>query len=211
MIQWLQVTSGRGPAECCWVVAQVVQCIVEDAASAGLRAKVLEAEPGDESATLKSALIAVEGDSVVDFLRGWEGVVQWIGTSPFRPHHNRKNWFVGVSGLELPEESAEWSERDLRIERMRASGPGGQHVNKTETAVRITHLPTGLIATAQEERSQHLNRKLAMARLFKLLQEREQNAEDQSRQERWLQHNELERGNPIRVYRGKDFRPVPFQ
>ena len=152
------MTSGRGPAECCWVVAQVVQCIVEGAASAGLRAKVLEAEPGDESATLKSALVAVEGDSVVDFLR--------------------------------------------------ASGPGGQHVNRTETAVRITHLPTGLSATAQEERSKHLNRKLAMARLFKILQQRGQNAEDQSRQERWLQHNELERGNPIHVYRGRDFRSL---
>jgi peptide chain release factor len=208
MIRWLQVTSGRGPAECCWVVARVVQRIVEEAVSAELSARVLEAEPGDESATLKSALIAVEGDSVVDFTRRWEGVVQWIGNSPFRPHHKRKNWFVGVSGLELPEETAEWSERNLKIERMRASGPGGQHVNKTETAVRITHLPTGLSASAQEERSQHLNRKLATARLFRLLQEREQSAEEQTRQERWLQHNELERGNPIRVYRGTDFRSV---
>jgi peptide chain release factor len=95
-----------------------------------------------------------------------------------------------------------WNERELSIETLRASGPGGQHVNRTESAVRVTHRPTGLSVLAQEERSQHLNRRLALARLAALLAER---AEQQSRaaeDQRWRQHTQLERGNAVRIYRG---------
>ena len=103
MVSWLQITSGRSPEECCWVVHKLSQCV--------------------------SALLPLEV-----------------------PH---------------------WSDNEFKIEKMRASGPGGQHVNKTETAVRITHMPTGITAVAQEERSQHLNRKLAMSRLNVLLRQKE--------------------------------------
>ena len=98
-----------------------------------------------------------------------------------------------------------WDAADVRVETLRASGPGGQHVNRTESAIRVTHLPTGLTAIAQEERSQHLNRRLALARLADLLAEQ---AETRIREEmttRWRQHTQLIRGNPVRVYRGKDW------
>ena len=93
----------------------------------------------------------------------------------------------------------------MRIETLRASGPGGQHVNRTESAVRVTHLPTGLSALAQEERSQHLNRRLALARLAHRFDERAETQTRAAETTRWRQHTQLIRGNPVRVYRGADW------
>lgn len=205
MICWLQITSGRGPAECCWAVAQLVPRILDEAAKKKLKARLVEAIPGEKPSTYRSALLALEGETVSEFIREWTGTVQWIGKSPFRPRHKRKNWYVGVYPLEPPEPDL-WSENDLRIETMRASGPGGQHVNKTETAIRVTHLPTGLSAIAREERSQHLNRKLALTRLAELVRQEKNRAKLKKQQERWSQHNRLERGNPVRVFEGDRFR-----
>jgi peptide chain release factor len=112
---------------------------------------------------------------------------------------------VGVE-VYTPPERPQWSERDLRIDVMRSSGPGGQHVNKTSSAVRVTHLPTGVSIVAREERSQHQNRRLALARLARLLDDQHADVEGQAKQQRWEQHGDLERGNPVRVYQGPDFR-----
>jgi peptide chain release factor len=123
----------------------------------------------------------------------------------FRPHHKRKNWFVDVTAFE-PVEKAPWRAEDIRVDRLRASGPGGQHVNKTESAVRVTHMPTGLCAVSQEERSQHLNKKLAMARLQAMIRRREDQAEKGLDRRRWNRHNGVERGNAVHVFRGSKFR-----
>ena len=164
--RWLQVTAGKGPVECAWAVVQVVEKIHHEAKTAGLSARTVEIHAGPESGTAESALIAVSGggQDVEGFVRNWRGTVQWIARSPFRPEHKRKNWFVGVEILEAVAETL-FDAKDVYWETMRASGPGGQHVNRTESAVRVTHLPAGMQAAASEERSQHRNRKLALARL----------------------------------------------
>ena len=203
---WLQITAGQGPAECQWVVAQVVEALHREADERNLAYHLLEDVPGDEKNTSKSVLIALEGADLEMFVRSWAGTVQWIGKSPFRPNHRRKNWYVGVE-IYKPSEQVRWSEADLRIETMRSSGPGGQHVNKTSSSVRVTHLPTGIAVVGREERSQHQNRRLALARLEQLLADRQADAEGRVRQLRWSQHGELERGNPVRVYEGQNFRP----
>ncbi len=205
MTNWLQVTSGRGPDECCWVVARVVEAITQDASANGYNLNVLEVVPGSKPDLFKSALLSIEGDGLSEFLSQWEGTIQWIGKSQFRPKHKRKNWFVGVTSYEAPEE-VDYSCSEFRFESMRSSGPGGQHANKIESAVRVTHMPTGINAIAQEERSQHMNRKLALSRLHKKLQQQKQSTEMQLQQERWDEHNALERGNPIRVYEGLKFK-----
>jgi peptide chain release factor len=145
------------------------------------------------------------GPSLEDFAKTWRGTVQWTARSPFRPEHKRKNWFVGVEVIE-PVDETRFNLKEVRWETMRASGPGGQHVNRTESAVRVTHLPTGVQATAMEERSQHRNRKLALARLTNKLAEINSKRHGEAREERWRAHQELERGNPVRVFRKEETR-----
>ncbi len=201
----LQITSGRGPIECAWVTARLADALVTEARSAGLRAEVIEEEPGSKNGTLLSALIHLTGENSGAFTANLEGTVQWIGYSGFRPGHKRKNWFVGVQHIPIPA-TLTFSDQDVRIETMRGSGPGGQHVNTTESAVRAVHLPTGLAAIARDERSQTANRKRALERLSILVARRSERQQDAAKQQRWEGHNELERGNPVRVYEGERFR-----
>jgi len=194
---WLHITAGQGPAECAWAVVKVLEQIQKEAVAASFQCRTLEIEPGPEPGTAQSALISI---SDAAFANSWIGTVQWTARSPFRPLHKRKNWFVGIDVFE-PVDETSFSPRDLRWETMRASGPGGQHVNKTESAVRVIHLPTGTAATAMEERSQHRNRKLALALLMRKLKQLDANRFGEARQERWRAHQELQRGNPVRVLR----------
>lgn len=208
MIGWLQITSGRGPGECCWVVCQLAGYLMREARQRGLRAEMIEGVPGNLPGTMKSALIALEGDEdVFNFISSWEGTVRWTGHSMFRPLNKRKNWFVGVQALEETSRQ-DWVAGDIRIDCMRSSGPGGQHANKTETAVRATHLPTGLCAVSQQERSQLLNKRLALARLRELLREKEHLRRRDFDQQRWRQHDSIERGNAVRTFKGLNFKPI---
>ena len=204
---WLQLSAGRGPAECGWVVGQLAPRLSRDLSAHGLTVEEIARTSGEHGSDARSILLRVSGPEATAPVRSWLGTIQWIGASPYRPHHGRKNWFVSVAAFEEPETDF-WDATAVRVDTLRASGPGGQHVNRTESAVRVTHLPTGLSAIAQEERSQHLNRRLALARLANLFAAR---ADTQMRADttaRWQQHTRLIRGNPVRVYRGKDWTPI---
>jgi peptide chain release factor len=205
--QLIQITSGRGPAECCWVVAQLLKLLLQEARSRGLTATVIDREPGVENATLTSASVKLVGDGLEDFLKSWEGSILWVGQSPYRRHHKRKNWFVGINRLSLPDKHYVLEERDIRYEATRAGGPGGQHVNKVSTAVRATHLPSGITVLASESRSQLQNKKAAKERLAGLLEAKRLQYQLESIRQGWQQHGELERGNPVRQFRGSDFKP----
>jgi len=198
---WFQITAGKGPAECAWAVVKVLEQMQQEAISAPLEFRTIEIEPGPKPGSAQSALISISGGAPLEsFANSWHGTVQWTARSPFRPEHKRRNWFVGIDVLEPVEETC-FDARDVRWETMRASGPGGQHVNRTESAVRVTHLPTGIQAVASEERSQHWNRKLALARLMQKLNQINSKSHDDARNERWRAHQKLERGNPVRVFR----------
>lgn len=198
----LHLTSGKGPAECRWVVAQLAKAFADEAAMIGVTCEVLDAQEELPA----SLLMRVSGDGALAFVRERTGTILWIGESPFRPRHKRRNWFVGVALAPMPEDVPDLRDSDIDFQAMRASGPGGQHVNKTDSAVRATHRPTGLVATAQEQRSQHANRKLAKLKLAMLLEERRSGASDDVRHEQWSVHQQLERGNPVRIYTGPKFK-----
>lgn len=198
----LHLTSGKGPDECRWVVAQLAKAFADEAARIGVTCEVLDAQ--DELPA--SLLMRVSGDGALAFVRERTGTILWIGESPFRPRHKRRNWFVGVALAPVPEDVPDLRDSDIDFQAMRASGPGGQHVNKTDSAVRAIHRPTGLVATAQEQRSQHANRKLAKLKLAMVLEERRSGATEQVRQEQWSVHQQLERGNPVRTYDGPKFK-----
>lgn len=198
----LHLTSGKGPAECRWVVSRLAEAFAGEAAKAGVTCEVLDAQ--DELPA--SLLMRVSGDGALTFARERIGTILWTGESPFRPRHKRRNWFVGVALAPVPEDVPDLRDSDIDYQAMRASGPGGQHVNKTDSAVRATHRPTGLVATAQEKRSQHANRKLAKLKLAMLLEERRSGASHDVRQKQWSAHQQLERGNPVRTYTGPKFK-----
>ncbi len=146
------------------------------AADRGFDAQVIEASPGEE-AGLKSATFTVKGENAYGILKAERGVHRLVRLSPFDQAHRRHTSFaqVIVSPL-LPEDAdVEIDEGDLRIDTYRASGAGGQHVNKTDSAVRITHLPTGIVVQCQNERSQASNKatalKILKSRLVELAEE----------------------------------------
>ena len=199
---YLQITSGRGPAECCRVVALVLEKILHQAKKLDLSAEVLEREPGVINRTLFSATLSVEGKGSEDIVKEWKGTVQWIAQSPYRIYHKRKNWFIGIKTFLTPDMKT-FNDKDFSYQTLRASGPGGQHVNKTESAVRITHLPSGMSVLASDQRSQLQNKKLATERLLLKLATWEIEQAMQIAQENWNNHNQLQRGNPIKVIKGK--------
>ncbi len=204
---WLQMTSGRGPAECQLAVAGLLDVLLTEARAARLTPEILDAVAGDTRGALLSALVKIEGATAAGFAARWRGSAQWICRSPLRPTHKRRNWFVGVEVLSPARAGPDAVEpRDVVFEALRASGPGGQHVNKTESAVRATHRPTGLVAVAREERSQAMNRKLALAKLDALVMAARETAAAGTERDRWNQHDQLERGNPVRVFVGAEFR-----
>lgn len=202
---WLQISAGQGPDECAWVVSAFLKYLQAQANKHQIELDLLESEAGQIPQTLKSVLISLNGPEAESFARQWQGSIQWIGQSPFRPHHKRKNWFIGVEIFEPPPENS-WQESDFKFENLRRSGPGGQNVNKVETAVRITHGPSGQSIVANQERTQWRNRQLGLARLIALLQGQNQHKQQIAQQQRWLSHHQLERGNAICIFNGPEFR-----
>lgn len=201
----IQITAGRGPAECCWVVAQVLKYFLEDVQNVGVTYTILQRVKGIENGTLQSVTLKLQGDQVNTLVSSWLGTVQWIGTSTFRKYHKRKNWFIGIYELDLiPIEKI--AEKDIVFQTMRSSGPGGQHVNKVNSAVRATHKPTGTSIVVMDSRSQHQNRKIAVERLQNKVVEAQLEQLKKSVSDEWENHLNVQRGNPVRVFKGTDFK-----
>jgi peptide chain release factor 2 len=167
----------------------------------GFKTEVIEASPGEE-AGLKSATFTVEGENAYGILRAERGKHRLVRLSPFDQAHRRHTSFAQVIPAPLLSQDGdvEIDENDLRIDTYRAQGAGGQHVNKTDSAVRITHLPTGVVVQCQNERSQTANKQTAMRILKSRLAEV---AEEEREQELAKERGVVSMGfggNPIRSY-----------
>ena len=200
--EYIQITSGRGPVECCRVVVLVMNKIIKQAKSLGYEVEVVEHEDGSNDGCMFSATLAIEGDNIFSLKSEWEGSVLWVAQkNPFRPWHRRKNWFVGVHFFK-PLQTGTINESDITYETLRSSGPGGQNVNKVETAVRAIHVPSGTTVLASDMRSQSQNKKLARERLIMKLSAAEEAKQLQQTHDVWMNHNTLERGNPVKKFKG---------
>ena len=200
--EYIQITSGRGPVECCRVVVLVMNKIIKQAKSLGYEVEVVEHEDGSNNGCMFSATLAIEGDNIFSLKSEWEGSVLWVAQkNPFRPWHRRKNWFVGVHFFK-PLQAGTINDSDITYETLRSSGPGGQNVNKVETAVRAIHVPSGTTVLASDMRSQSQNKKLARERLIMKLSAAEEAKQLQQTHDVWMNHNTLERGNPVKKFKG---------
>ncbi len=198
----LQLSAAQGPDECALAVAKALQRLLREAETLGTEVRVIEEEAGPRRGTLLSVLLALDGNSAATLAEDWSGTLQWVCASPYRPNHGRKNWYFGGARFNAPSASLEG---EVRFETLRSSGPGGQHVNTTDSAVRATHVASGLSVKVQSERSQHANKRLALLLIARKLEERAEQASSELRAERRLVHHHLQRGNPRRVFRGERF------
>ena len=190
----LQLSSGQGPCECELAVGKFLRWLQRN-----FDIEVVKTVRGKYADTYKSALISCN-----DELKILDGSIKWICQSPYRPNHKRKNWFIDVS---VVGEAAqlELDDKLIKFETFRSSGKGGQNVNKVETGVRVTHIPTGLSVVSTTARSQHMNKRIALDRLCEIIAS--ENSERQLQQEHYnfLERKRLERGNAKLVFQGMDF------
>ena len=190
----IQISSGQGPAECELCVTKLFKSLNKEYDDL----EVISQHPSKTKGCCTSIMFKTEND-----LSGLEGTVQWICQSPFRPEHKRKNWFVDVSII--PEIDEICKDQNIRFERFHSGGNGGQNVNKVETGVRLTHIPTGITVTSTAERTQQLNRKDALQKLNAILSEKEAENKAKQTNDAWREHTRIVRGNLVRVYKGMGF------
>jgi peptide chain release factor len=198
-MELIQISAGRGPLECSWAVWKIFERFCKAAKTQAISATIVDKEPDLEKETYKSIIVSLTGENLKNFYSDWIGTIQWTAQSPFRPQHKRKNWFVSINLIPILEEES-FSMTDVKIETMRSSGAGGQHVNKTESCVRVTHIPSKTVVVIADQRSQHQNKIIALAILMNKIQESRSQKQELVEKQHWQNHNVLIRGNPVRKF-----------
>jgi peptide chain release factor 2 len=197
---FLSIHAGAGGTDACDWAEMLLRMYTRFLERSGFRIAVLDLLEGEE-AGLRRVQLHVVGPYAFGTLRGERGVHRLVRISPFDANQRRHTSFASVDVV--PEEEdieIEIRESDLRIDTFSAGGPGGQHVNKTQSAVRIIHLPTGITAQCQNERSQMLNRRMAMKILMAKLRQHEEARRDAELARMYGERGEISFGYQIRSY-----------
>ena len=198
---YLEVHAGAGGTESQDWAEMLLRMYVRWAEAHGYKVEWIEESPGEE-AGIKSATVQIKGDNAYGWLKSESGVHRLVRISPFDSQARRHTSFASVGAYPVVEEdiAIEVLDKDLKIDTYRASGAGGQHVNRTDSAVRITHMPTGIVVQCQSDRSQHKNRAAAMKMLKARLYEQELQKREAEKQALHESKTDIGWGHQIRSY-----------
>lgn len=198
---YLQVNAGAGGTEAQDWAQMLLRMYTRWAEQHGYKVSLLERSDGEE-AGIKSVTIRIDGDQVYGWLKTETGVHRLVRISPFDSNARRHTSFSSVSVMPVVDDEINIviEDKDLRVDTYRSQGAGGQHVNKTESAIRLTHLPTGIAVACQSERSQHQNRAQAMAMLKSKLYELELRKREEEAAALRGEKTEIGWGHQIRSY-----------
>lgn len=197
----LAIHAGAGGTESQDWAEMLMRMYLRWAERRGYSAEVFDTSPGDE-AGIKSTIISISGDYAYGYLKSEHGVHRLVRLSPFDADHARHTSFALVEVMPEAEENVDFeiAPEDLKIDTFRSSGPGGQHMQKTSSAVRVTYLPTNLVVTCQSERSQYMNKEIALKILRSRLLEQELEKREEERAQLKGKRIEAGWGNQIRSY-----------
>lgn len=198
---FLEVNAGAGGTEAQDWAEMILRMYVRWAEKRGFKTTVLDRSDGEE-AGIKSATIQISGDMAYGWIKTESGVHRLVRISPYDSNARRHTSFasVGVSPVIDDRIDVEIEEKDLRIDTYRSSGAGGQHVNTTDSAVRITHIPTNIVVSCQNERSQHKNKDTAMSMLKARLYEAEIRKREEAASDAHSEKSDIGWGHAIRSY-----------